>query len=87
MKFPMREIREEPVSRAAAERLFRAIRSALTEKHSPHDPVTCGICHEPIILENKGICADEKGQIAHTDCYVKQLIASSKPPVAPENQA
>jgi hypothetical protein len=48
---------------------------------------TCGIWHEPIILENKGICADEKGQIAHTDCYVEQLVASGNPPAATRNQS
>jgi hypothetical protein len=68
-----------------------ALREALSRitkaKHSPHDPVTCGICHQAVTLEAKGICADEHGHIAHTDCYVQQVISNTKRPVAPEKQA
>lgn len=73
---------EGPVTQAAADRLFHAIRKALRAKHSPKLPVACHICHKLITLESNGICADENGEIAHTDCYVQHMIASRNPPAA-----
>jgi hypothetical protein len=78
---------EEYVSPTALYRLQEALDRIIKAKHSPHDPVTCSICHQVITLEAKGICADERGHIAHTDCYVQQIISSTKRPVAPEKKA
>ena len=65
-------IETTPSAEALAE-LGRAISQALKEKESL--TLTCSICHKPITLESNGIFADENGRAAHTECYVKRLIA------------
>jgi transposase-like protein len=46
----------------------------------------CSVCREPITHETEGICADDDGKLAHSDCYVQQVIASRKPPT-PDHHA
>ncbi len=70
---------ETPVNTNAVDRLFAVIRKTIKSQHSPHDPLTCNVCHNPIGREIKGICADESGQTVHINCYLQKVIASKSP--------
>jgi|HubBroStandDraft_6_1064221.scaffolds.fasta_scaffold00119_36 hypothetical protein len=79
-RFPMRETEHEYVTPGALHQLQKALDRIAKAKSSDHDPLTCSVCHKPITLETKGICADEYGKVAHADCYVQQVIAAKRPP-------
>jgi len=91
----MRETDDEgsPGEERVSPNVFHQLQQALNlltkakAKHSPHVAVICSICHRAMTLESKGICADEHGRFAHTDCYVQRVISSTKRPVASEKQA
>jgi hypothetical protein len=46
-------------------------------------PILCHICGRPIDL-TLGTVADEKGQTVHELCYVKNIVAPTDKPKAPE---
>ncbi|MFZ0317490.1 MAG: hypothetical protein WAL56_00055 [Candidatus Sulfotelmatobacter sp.] len=75
------------ISSGALENLRTALDQILKHKDQHSTALTCSVCDKPITFETNGICADEHGKVAHTDCYVQEVIASTKRPVAPENQA
>jgi hypothetical protein len=78
---------KEYVTREALDRLKAALDRFARSKRRSRDLLTCGVCHNLVALEAGNICTDDNGQIAHTDCYVQNIIASSKTPAPPENQA
>lgn len=80
-------LQTEHISVNALQQLQKTLSLIAKATHSSRDPLTCSVCHKPITLETKGICADEYGKAAHTACYVQQVIASNTIPVAPENRA
>jgi hypothetical protein len=78
---------EEHVSPNALRQLLEVLNRITKANYSPGDPLDCSICHQPITLETKGICVDEHGKVAHTDCYIRQVIGSTKKLSQPDNQA
>jgi hypothetical protein len=75
---------EPPPSRAALDRLRQTLNRIAAENEAAH--LKCSVCHKPITLETSGICADERGKVAHTDCYVEHVISNIKKPTSRETQ-
>jgi hypothetical protein len=79
---------KEFVTREALDRLKAAINRITRSRHPAREPLVCSLCHNLISLETMGmVCADEKGQTVHADCYVRRTIGSKKHPTSARNQA